>query len=119
LIFPAGLASRKNKGVIADLEWHKHFIQKSVEHKRDVIPVFMTGRNSDFFYRFSKFRKMIGIKFGLEMLLLPDEMFKQRGRNFTITFGKPIPWQTFDHTKTPTQWAEVVKGVVYGLPAKE
>jgi putative hemolysin len=115
LIFPAGLASRKNKGVIADLAWHKHFIQKAVEHHRDVIPVFMSGRNSNFFYRFSKFRKMIGIKFGLEMLLLPDEMFKQRGRNFTITFGKPIPWQTFDHTKSPTQWAEEVKGVVYGM----
>jgi putative hemolysin len=115
LIFPAGLASRKNKGVIADLAWHKHFIQKAVEHHRDVIPVLMSGRNSNFFYRFSKFRKMIGIKFGLEMLLLPDEMFKQRGRNFTITFGKPIPWQTFDHTKSPTQWAEEVKGVVYGM----
>ncbi|MEK7720031.1 MAG: 1-acyl-sn-glycerol-3-phosphate acyltransferase, partial [Bacteroidota bacterium] len=33
LIFPAGLASRKKRGIIADLEWHKHFIQKSVEHQ--------------------------------------------------------------------------------------
>ena len=118
LIFPTGLASRKKNGIIADLEWHKHFIQKSVEHKRDVIPVFMSGNNSKFFYRFSNFRKFIGIKFGLEMLLLPDEMFKQRGKSFTITFGKPVPWQTFDHTKTPTEWAEEVKKVVYGLPGK-
>lgn len=118
LIFPAGLASRKKKGVIADLEWHKHFIQKSVEHQRDVIPVFMSGNNSKFFYRFSNLRKFLGIKFGLEMLLLPDEMFKQRGKSFTITFGKPIPWQTFDHSKTQTQWAEVVKGEVYGMKGK-
>jgi putative hemolysin len=118
LIFPAGLASRKKNGIIADLEWHKHFIQKSVEHKRDVIPVFMSGNNSKFFYRFSNFRKFIGIKFGLEMLLLPDEMFKQRGKSFTITFGKPISWQTFDHTKPQSEWAEEVKKVVYGLPAK-
>ena len=118
LIFPAGLASRKKRGVVADLEWHKHFIQKSVEHKRDVIPVFMSGNNSAFFYRFSNFRKFIGIKFGIEMLLLPDEMFKQRGKNYTITFGKPIPWQTFDHTKSPTQWALEVKKTVYGLPGK-
>ncbi len=116
LIFPAGLASRKSRGVIADLEWHKHFIQKSVEHQRDVVPVFMSGRNSTFFYWFSNFRKFVGIKFGIEMLLLPDEMFRQRRKNFTITFGKPIPWQTFDHTKTPAQWAEQVKQVVYGLP---
>ena len=119
LVFPAGLASRKKRGIIADLEWHKHFIQKSVEHKRDVIPVFMSGRNSNFFYLFSNFRKFIGMKFGIEMLLLPDEMFKQRGKSFTITFGKPISWQTFDHTKTPTEWAEEVKNVVYGLPSKE
>ena len=116
LIFPAGLASRKKNGIIADLEWHKHFIQKSVEHKRDVIPVFMSGHNSNFFYRFSNFRKWIGIKFGIEMLLLPDEMFRQRGKSFTITFGRPVPWHTFDHTKTPTQWAEEVKKVVYRLP---
>lgn len=116
LIFPAGLASRKKHGKIADLEWHKHFIQKAFEHKRDVIPVFMSGRNSSFFYWFSNFRKWIGIKFGIEMLLLPDEMFKQRGKSFAITFGKPIPWQTFDHSRTPAQWAEEMKKVVYGLP---
>ena len=118
LIFPAGLASRKQRGVIADLEWHKHFIQKAVEHKRDVIPVFMSGHNSSFFYRFSNFRKFLGIKFGIELFLLPDEMFRQRGKNFCITFGKPISWQTFDHTKTPGQWAEVVKKMVYGLPGR-
>ena len=118
LIFPAGLASRKKRGIISDLEWHKHFIQKSVEHKRDVIPVFMSGRNSRFFYWFSNFRQFIGMKFNIEMLLLPDEMFRQRGKNFTITFGKPIPWQTFDHSKTPTEWAEEVKKKVYSLPGK-
>lgn len=115
LIFPAGLASRKKHGVICDLEWHKHFIQKSIEHKRDVIPVFMSGNNSPFFYWFSNFRQFIGIKFNLEMFLLPDEMFKQRGKKFTLTFGKPIPWQSFNHTKTPAQWAETVKKVVYEL----
>ncbi len=118
LIFPSGLASRKKRGIISDLEWHKHFIQKSVEHKRDVIPVFMGGRNSAFFYWLSNFRQFIGIKFNIEMFLLPDEMFKQRGRNFTITFGKPIPWQTFDHSKTPAKWAKEVKKAVYGLPGK-
>ncbi len=116
LIFPSGLASRRKRGVYRDLEWHKHFIQKSIEHKRDVVPVFMSGRNSGFFYWLSNFRQLIGLKFNLEMFLLPDEMFKQRGKRFTITFGKPIPWQSFDNTKTPTQWAEEVKKVVYTLP---
>ncbi len=115
LIFPAGLASRKKHGKISDLEWHKHFIQKSVESHRDVIPVFMSGSNSSFFYWLSNFRQRIGIKFNIEMFLLPDEMFKQRGKNFTITFGEPIPWQSFNNSKTPSQWAEEVKKVVYRL----
>ncbi len=119
LIFPSGLASRKKHGVISDLEWHKHFIQKSIESKRDVIPVFMSGSNSGFFYWLSNFRQKIGIKFNIEMFLLPDEMFKQRNRKFTITFGKPIPWQSFNVTKTPSQWAEVVKRVVYRLPIEK
>jgi putative hemolysin len=118
LIFPAGLASRKKHGVIADLEWHKHFIQKSVEHKRDVIPVFMSGRNSSFFYFLSNFRQFIGIKLNIEMFLLPDEMFRQKGKKFTITFGKPIPWQSFDNSKTTAQWANEVKKVAYELVAK-
>lgn len=116
LIFPSGLASRRKRGVIADLEWHKHFIQKSIEHKRDVIPVFMSGRNTSFFYLLSNFRQFVGIKFNIEMFLLPDQMVRQRGKSFTITFGKPLPWQSFDHSKTPAQWAEEVKKVAYTLP---
>ena len=49
LIFPAGLASRKINGKIVDLAWQKHFIQKSIEHQRDVVPVFISGQNSRFF----------------------------------------------------------------------
>lgn len=119
LIFPAGLASRRKKGVISDLEWQKHFIQKSVEHQRDVIPVFMSGRNSSFFYWLSNFRQFIGIKFNIEMFLLPDEMVRQRGRSFTLTFGKPIPWKTFDHSRSPSAWAAEVKKEVYGLQGTE
>ncbi len=115
LIFPAGLASRKIKGQIFDLEWQKHFIQKSIGYHRDVIPVHIEGKNSDFFYWLANFRKFTGIKTNIEMFLLPDELFKHRGKTFTITFGRPIDWQTFDHSKTPAEWADFVKRVVYKL----
>lgn len=118
LIFPSGLASRKIKGEIVDLSWQKHFIQKSVEHHRDVVPVFISGQNSRFFYRLANFRKWIGIGINLEMFLLPDELFKNRGKTFVINFGEPIPWSRFDHTKTPTEWAAMVKTEVYGLAKK-
>ena len=113
--FPAGLCSRKQKGVIRDLEWKKSFIQKAVEYKRDIIPVYFEGRNSNFFYRLANFRKRLGIKMNFEMLYLPDEMFKQKNNLFRIYFGIPIPWQTFDSSKKPAEWADWVKQKVYLL----
>jgi hypothetical protein len=40
-------------------------------------------------------------------------MFRNSNRSFTITFGKTIPWQTFDKSKTPAEWAQYVKEAVY------
>ncbi len=116
LIFPSGLASRKIKGKIVDLTWQKHFIHKSVEHHRDVIPVYINGKNSWFFYWLANFRKKIGIRINIEMFLLSDELFKNRGKTFVISFGKPISWNRFDHTKPAIEWAGIVKNIVYKLP---
>lgn len=118
LIFPAGLASRKVKGKIVDLTWQKHFIQKSAEHHRDVVPVYISGRNSRFFYWLANFRKRIGIGINIEMFLLPDELFKNRGKTFIISFGESIPWSRFDRTKSAGGWAESVKNEVYALGNK-
>jgi putative hemolysin len=118
LIFPAGLASRKIKGKIVDLAWQKHFIQKSVEHHRDIVPVFISGKNSRFFYCLANFRKWSGIRVNIEMFLLSDELFKNRGKTFVISFGKPVPWSSFDRTKTALEWAAVIKDIVYQLDNK-
>jgi len=114
LVFPSGLASRKIKGKITDLEWQKHFIQKSLEYKRDIIPVHISGRNSWRFYLLSAFRQLIGIKLNIEMFLLPDELFRLKGKTFTVTYKKRVPWQTFDRTKNAKGWAAFIKGIVYG-----
>ncbi len=115
LIFPAGLVSRKTKGKIKDLEWKKSFITKAVQHKRDVIPVHIDGRNSKVFYRLAKIRKFLNIKLNIEMFLLPDEMFKQENKVITIIFGKPIPYTTFTKDHTHYEWAQMVKEHVYNL----
>jgi hypothetical protein len=49
------------------------------------------------------------------MLFLPDEMHKNLHKTFRVTIGQPIPWQTFDKSKTPTQWAQYVQDIVYKL----
>lgn len=115
LYFPAGLCSRKIKGEIVDLPWQKNFIVKAVEYQRDIIPIYIGGRNSNFFYRLANWRKRLKIKFNIEMLFLVDEMFKQRGQTITLTIGKPIPYTTFDKSKTPMEWAECVKKETYKM----
>ncbi|HOB83385.1 MAG TPA: 1-acyl-sn-glycerol-3-phosphate acyltransferase [Bacteroidales bacterium] len=115
LYFPAGLCSRKKKGVIKDLVWHKSFITKAVQHKRDVVPAFFSGKNSDFFYNLANIRAFLRIKGNIEMLYLPDEMFSQKGKDISLVFGRAIPWQTFDSSKSPSEWAEWVKSRSYEL----
>lgn len=116
IMFPAGLCSRRQKGgVIRDLEWKKTFIVKSVETHRDVVPIHFEGRNSNFFYNLANICKRLGLKFNVAMLFLVDEMFKNQHNTFRVVIGKPIPWQTFDKSRTPAQWAEWVKDEVYKL----
>lgn len=113
--FPFGLVSRKKKGRIMDLEWKKTFVTKAKKYKRDIVPTHIGGRNSNFFYNLSNFRKKMGIKANIEMLYLADEFFKQKGKSMVITFGKPIPWQTFDQRKSDAQWAMQLRNYVYQL----
>lgn len=116
ITFPAGLCSRKTDGKIVDPQWQKSFIQKAIESKRDVVPIYFGARNSNFFYRFANIRKRLGIKFNIELVFLPDEMFKNKNQTFSVIFGKPIPYSFFDHSKSAAQWAEYVKNIVYELP---
>lgn len=119
LTFPSGLVSRRIKGKIEDLPWKKNFIQKAVQYQRDVIPFHFSGRNTSHFYFLANLRKFLGIKSNLEMFLLPDETYRHRNKKLTLIFGKPIPWRTFDHTKSPQEWATWVRKIVYSLPEKE
>lgn len=115
LMFPAGLNSRKINGKIHDLEWKKTFITKSVEYQRDVVPIFFGGRNSDRFYRIAHFSDKYVKKVNIAMLFLVDEMYRNVGKTFRVAIGKPIPWQTFDKSRTPMEWAKYVEDIVYEL----
>jgi putative hemolysin len=114
LMFPAGLCSRKINGVVCDIPWTKTFISKSVECHRDVVPIHFSGENSKFFYRLANFSDKC-LPFNLAMLYLVDEMYKNQHKTFKVTIGKPIPWETFDKTKKPMEWAQFVKEQVYKL----
>ena len=115
LMFPAGICSRRQKdGTIRDQPWTKTFITKSIEYHRDVIPIHFSGQNSNFFYRLANFSDK-HLNFNLAMLFLVDEMYKNVHKTFRVTIGKPIPWQTFDKSKKPKEWAQYIKQLVYEL----
>ncbi len=117
IIFPAGLVSRRSKnGGIADLQWHKMFVNKSVEHRRNVIPLFFSGKNSSFFYNFAKFRTRVGLKFNIEMIYLPKEVFRSENSEYSIYMGKPIRWEDLATGKDAQRQTEKIRSIVYSLP---
>jgi putative hemolysin len=115
LYFPAGLVSRKQNGIIKDVEWKKTFLSKAKASGRDIIPVYISGQNTKFFYNLARFRKKIGVKANIEMLFLPDEMYKYKNKVIKITYGRPIPISTFDKTRSDQEWALVLREHVYTL----
>jgi len=114
--FPFGLCSRKtDDGKIQDLDWKKTFVTKSRAYQRDIVPVHIEGRNSNFFYNLARWRKKLKIKVNIEMAFLVNEFFNQRNKKLTISFGKPIPYSTFDRRFTDAQWAEKLRTFSYQL----
>ncbi len=109
VVFPAGLVSRKIKGEITDLKWKKSFLTKAISHKRDVVPVYTEAKNTKFFYNFARFRKFIGIKFNIELILLPGEMYKFKGHEMIFHFGKPISNSAFTKEKNINQWVDYIR----------
>ena len=116
LYFPAGICSRKIDGKIQDIAWKKTFVSKAKEHKRDILPVYFSGKNSKFFYNLSNFRKKIGIKANIEMAYLADEFFNQRNSSYNVYIGNPIPWQSLTSGKSDYKIAQEIRDYVYTLP---
>lgn len=115
LNFPFGLVSRRKNGSIEDLVWHKSFVSKARQFNRDIIPVHFSGRNSNFFYNLSNLRKFLGIKANIEMLYLVHEMYKNKGKTFNITLGKPISIDLLSKDVSDKEWAERLRKYIYRL----
>lgn len=116
VVFPAGLVSRRLKEGIADLQWHKMFVNKCISSGRDVIPVYFSGRNSSFFYNFAKLRQKAGIKLNIEMIYLPREVFRCSGSNFDIYVGEPIAHTSLRGGREALDQAAEIRRTVYSLP---
>lgn len=117
-IFPAGLVSRKKKGKVEDLEWKKTFVKYARNHHKTMIPIYIEGRLSNFFYNLSNIRSFLGIKTNLEMLYLSDEMHNQKGKTIRFIVGEPFTIDSFEELKSDKKIAEAIKNKVYRLKSQ-
>jgi len=115
LVCPAGQVSRKTGGVIQDRKWAKTFLQKSIETRRDIVPMHFIGENSRRFYRIGRMEKFFRLRFPLGMLFLPDEMYRAQGSTYRVVIGQPIDYKTFDSSKSLNDWAQDIRKTVYEL----
>jgi putative hemolysin len=115
-IFPAGLVSRKQQGVIKDLEWKRTFVTYAKETGHPIIPVHIEGKLSRFFYGLHRVRTWLGIKSTLEMLFLADELYKQRGKKIVFTTGDAITLDSTDDTKDEHFITQEIKEQLYLIP---
>ncbi|MDR1415595.1 MAG: glycerol acyltransferase [Odoribacteraceae bacterium] len=115
ITFPAGMVSRKYHGEVKDPAWQKNFVTRAVRHHRDIVPVHVSGVNSPLFYRVFRLRQLLGIKLNLEMMMLPRETFRKKGETFTLTVGRPIPWQSLDKSRTAAEWARAIQEQVHRM----
>lgn len=118
LTFASGMVSRlNNKGQIHDLDWQPSFIRMATQHQRTVVPLFFEGENSQRFYKWGRRRVKAGIKFPLELILLPDEMFRARGKHFKIIVGEPISPDDLP-SENGAEYANKLRDSLYSFPER-
>ena len=57
----------------------------------------------------------IGAEKWKEYAVKVEEMYRARGSTYRIVIGDPVPWQTFDHSRRPAEWAAWMKRKVENL----
>jgi len=116
VMYPAGKCARLRKGKVTELEWKKMFISEARRTHRDVVPMFIVGRNSGFFYFVTFLCEMLHMKVNVGMFMLVDELFgTHSGKCFRMIIGKPIKWETFDKSKSDKEWAAYVRDICINL----
>lgn len=115
LVFPAGVVSIYRKGKVRDLPWHKSFVVKAVQHKRDIVPVYADARNSFLFYLVATLRRFFKIDISFESFLLPNEMFRFKGKEIRFYFGEPVSWTHFTSERSTSEWVEEIRQKVENL----
>lgn len=89
IIFPAGEVSRFGATGVRDGIWQNGFIKMASATRSPILPIFVAGRNSVFFYSLSFLAKP------LSTLWLVREMFKQSHNTVDAKVGNPVPYESY------------------------
>src|SRR5690606_7375709 len=84
------------KGV-RDGRWRTGFLRVAASARAPILPVFIDGRNSTFFYALSFLARP------LSTLWLVREMFKQAKRCVDVRIGEPISYRSYQGVQLPPQ----------------
>lgn len=114
IVFPAGVVSRWGTKGIKDGAWRSGFLKFSKATRSPILPVYIEGRNSIFFYVLSLVARKIST------LWLVPEMFKQRGKSIRFHIGKIVPCKGYEGLELDNQkLLERFKDEVYRLASGE
>jgi putative hemolysin len=91
IIFPAGEVSRFGTKGIRDGKWNSGFLKIGTSTKTPILPIFVDGRNSTFFYSLSFLARP------LSTLWLVREMFKQSNHTLKIRIGNAIRFHNYNN----------------------
>jgi len=110
LIFPAGEVSRFGPSGVKDGAWQSGFVKLASATKSPILPVFVKGRNSIFFYSLSFLAKPLSTAW------LIREMFKQHHNTLDARVGCPVPFDVYDANKfSAKKLASMFRKHVYRL----
>ena len=116
VVFPAGRTARPVAGRLVDQPWHPMAAGLARRYDRSVVPVFITGRNSQRFYRLAALRTRLRVNLNLEMLLLPDEMFRATGSKVEVRVGRTVRTSELIQLGcSDRERAEALYGLCHGL----
>ncbi len=97
IIFPAGEVSRFGMKGVRDGTWNTGFLRIASSVRAPVLPVFVDGRNSCFFYVLSFIAEPISTAW------LVREMFKHASRRIEVRIGEAISYRAYQHLEQPLE----------------
>lgn len=109
-LFPAGeVATTYGSSIIQDKEWQSTIIKLIRNSGVQVLPVYVHGTNSHFFYWLGKVHPL------LRTMRLPGELLNKRNRTIQVRIGKPVTTNELAEYKDLKELGGYLRSRTYAL----